>query len=226
MILNLKIIIILILSFHLIVLQSLSVIAVTEKIDGLEYGIRKLEDVPLQKIITKNYDLYELYFENKSDKTFSVPGYSIDLGVDYSNLTEINSLFVSKSQKKLAVFNIAAGAASIAFGGLAKTAATSAFRTVSSLRHKNINIGDNSNYLSADKTYILYPHDGLSLFLFVNKSLNQLPNTIRFVCHEEGTNVSNVVINNSIDLREHERTTNLNKSKEDVIADPNTEQYK
>lgn len=229
---NILIALILCMSFFL---QYTVALAVFEKIDGLEYGVRKIEDVPIQRVITRNYDLYELYFENKSDKTFSIPGYSIDLGVDYSNLAEINSLFSGKSQKKLAVFNIAAGAASIALGGLARTAANSAMRTIGSFRRKNSGFDDNSSYLSANKTYILYPGDGLSLFLFVNKSLVQIPNTIRFVCRQEDSNVNYVVINNSLDLREKDDEINLgsneencplDKAKENIIAAPTIEQYK
>jgi len=67
-------------------LLQLPVFSSIEKVDGLEYDIRVIEDVPINRAIAKRFDLYEIYFENRTDKTFSVPGYSIDLGVNYSNI--------------------------------------------------------------------------------------------------------------------------------------------
>ncbi|MBI3589945.1 MAG: hypothetical protein HY094_01035 [Candidatus Melainabacteria bacterium] len=217
--------------------QPLFSCAVFEKIDGLEYDVRKIDDAPMDKVVSNRYDLYELYFENRSEKTFSVPGYSIDLGVNYSSISEINSLFNGKLQKKLTALNIAAGAASIVFGGIAKTAANSAMRTVN-FRKKNNNLDDDNSFLSHNKTYILYPGDALSLFLFVDKALSQVPNTIRFVCHDEDSNVNQIVINNHLKLREagvqnnadsiesNKDSEKTDKLKDNVIAVPATEIYK
>ncbi len=207
-----------------------------ERVDGLEYVVRKIEEPPIDRRIVNKYDLYEIYFENRSNKTFSIPGYSIDLGVNYSNLSEIRSLLKNKSSKKIAVFNLAAGAASIAFGGVTKTA-VSTLRSVNSFnnRRNNIKADDDENILAPNKTYIIYPGDGLSLFLFINKSLEQSPATIRFICREEDSGLNYVVINNNFELRELNaksgKDTNSNnlendKSDKSVIAAPNTDLYK
>lgn len=184
----------------------LPVPALVEKIDGLQYEIRKIESPALQKQITKYHDLYELYFENMSplSKTFSIPGYSIDLGVDYTSLSEIESLYKDSSSKKSSILNIAAGAASIAFGGIARTAA-STVKSVGSLRKRNLGLALSSenNFLSSFRTYVIYPGDGLSLFFFINKTIEhgQVPNSIRFICHDEDANINYVVINNKLQLK-------------------------
>lgn len=193
---------------------------VQEKVDGLEYGIRKIEDAPLERYVAKNYDIYELYFENRSNKTYSIPGYSIDLGVDYSTLNDINAIYKDMSSKKLAVFNIATGAASIALGGIAKTA-SNAVRSVGSFKRKNILMED--GFLSISKTYILYPGDAVSIFFFVNKYLQQTPNSIRFICRDEDVSINYVVINNNIHVNEPNATNDLEKN---VISAPSSEQYK
>ena len=36
------------------------------EIEGLEYVIRRINDFPFEKEISKNYDLYELYLENRT----------------------------------------------------------------------------------------------------------------------------------------------------------------
>lgn len=192
-----------------------------DRVEGLEYELSKLEDVPLDKAVVRNYFIYELDFENKSNKTFSIPGYSLDLGVDYSSLSEINSLNKDKSSKKLALLNIAAGAASIAFGGIAKTAANTAMRSVNSFKHRN-NLTEDS-FLSGNKTYILYPNDGISIFFLLAKSSGQNPQSIRFVCHDEDLNLNYVVINNNLKLKEFNAHNNSNQN---VIATPTSEQYK
>lgn len=193
---------------------------VQEKVDGLEYGIRKIEDAPLERYIQKNYDIYELYFENRSNKTYSIPGYSIDLRVDYSTLNDINAIYKDMSSKKLAVFNIAAGAASIALGGIAKTA-SNAVRSVGSFRRKNILTED--GFLSISKTYILYPGDAVSIFFFINKYLQQIPNSIRFICRDEDISTNYVVINNKIHVNEPNAK---NDSEKNVISAPSSEQYR
>lgn len=219
--------ILLILSFTFF-LQSLVVFASLEKIEGLEYDVRKIEEPPLGRIINKEYDLYELYFENRSDKTFSIPGYSIDLGVDYSTFSEIKALYKDKSNKKFAIFNIAAGAASIALGGIPKLAANTAASSVRTFNNRNTKLGNSSSFLSGNDTYILYPDDGLSLLLFVSKNLAQTPLAIRFVCRDEESNTNNIVINNYLKLRIINAKDNLDesKTKENVIAAPETNSYK
>ena len=231
---------IILLAFALSIFQSLPLHAFYEKVDGLEYDVRKITDAPIEKVISQNYDLYELYLENRSDKTFSIPGYSIDLGVIYAGPSEISSLSKDKSQRKFNVLNLAAGAASIAFGGITRSAARTAVNSFNSFRKKNSGLDDSNGFLSANKTYILYPGYGISLFLLVNKSLGQVPSTIRFVCHEEDTNVNYVVINNNLKLRENntdiqdsvgsnEKNCDLNKkteAKENVIAVPGSSLYK
>ena len=199
-----------------------------EKIDGLEYNIRKIENAPLEKTIQKNYDLYELYFENKTNKTYSIPGYSIDLGVDYLGLMDIYVLNQNKPSKKSTVFNIAAGAASIVLGGIAKTATNTALRTIGSFKHKNANLANENNFLSVNKTYVVYPGDGLSVFFFVNKLSFQAPNTMRFICHDEEENVNHVVINDDLKFDVYNAKENLEQNSENkkLIVSPNTKQYK
>ncbi|OGI06700.1 MAG: hypothetical protein A3I68_08090 [Candidatus Melainabacteria bacterium RIFCSPLOWO2_02_FULL_35_15] len=192
--------------------------AFLEKVDGLEYVVRKIEEPPIDRFIAKRFDLYELYFENRSDRTFSIPGYSIDLGVDYSSISEVSSFTKDKSSKKLAVFNVAAGAASIALGGIAKSAANTAMR-FNSLRKNTSNLNNDKSFLSGNKTYIIYPNDSLSLFFFLDKFTGQTPASIRYICHDEVQNTNYVVINENLDLRE----SNADKN---VIAAPDSNQYK
>ena len=173
----------------------------SEKVDGLEFAVSRLENVPLEKTIAKRYDAYEIYFENQSDKTFSIPGYSLDLGVKYSTISDIKSLFKDKSSKKLAVFNIAASAASIAFGGIAKTAG-SAVRSVSLVKLNSSRLQDDNSYLSNNKTYLLYPGDGISMYFFIDKLLEQKPKVIRFICKDEDSNLTHIVINKNLSIRE------------------------
>ncbi len=49
---------------------QLPVLSSVEKIEGLEHEIRIIEDVPIGHVISKRFDLYEIYFENRSEKTF------------------------------------------------------------------------------------------------------------------------------------------------------------
>lgn len=200
-------------------------IAAIDHIDGLDYSIKKINDPPLQKNIAKKFDLYELYFENKSSKTFSVPGYSIDLGLEYASLNEIASSLNDKASKKLAVFNIAAGAASIALGGIAKTAANTAMRSVGAFNKRGLGLNDDENVLSPSKIYIFYPGESRSLFLFVDKYLNQKPAFLKFVCRSEEENASYVVINDHLKLEEL-NAGKQNPKGENVIAVPSTDVYK
>ena len=200
-----------------------------EKVEGLEYVVRKLTDVPLNGNIAKRFDLYELYFENRSDKTFSIPGYSIDLGISYLTLNQINALYKNNSSKKLTVFNVAAGAAAIALGGIAKSVASTA-RSVNYIRQGKSNLYNDEGYLSSSKTYIIYPRENLSLLLFIDKSTEQNPNIFRFICHDEDSNVNYIVINRNLDLREvGENSNDLSsgkKSEENLISSPSQDTYK
>lgn len=173
-----------------------------EKIDGLEYDLRKLTDAPLDRLIAKRYELYELYFENRSQNTFSIPGYSIDVGVEYFTLNELQSLYKDKSNKKMAVFNIAANAASIAFGGITRTATNAAARSVGLFRLKKGALDDVDIYLNPAKTYVLYPNDSLSLLFFVDKFIAESPNKIRLICRDENSNKTNILINNNLSVKE------------------------
>lgn len=206
--------------------------ALFDKVDGLDYELRKIVDIPFGRYIIKRFDMYEIYFENKSDKVYSIPGYSIDLGVNYNTFDDVNSYFKDKTQKKLAFLNIAAGAASIAFGGIPRIAAGTAVRSVDTFRKKNNNIVERTNFLAPNRTYILYPKDSLSLFLFIDKELVQVPTKIRFICREEGNNFTYVVINNNIGLielsgeQEFGNQINNSESGKNLIAAPETDLYK
>lgn len=203
--------------------------AAVEYPEGLGYEVRKLDDVLLDKVITKNYDLYEFYLENNSVRTFSVPGYSIDLGVEYSGLAEVESLFKNKSKKKSFVFNLATGAAAIALGGIARTAA-STVRSVSGFGKNKNTFDEHTSFLSPNKTYILYPGDGLSLFLFVDKKLSQAPNTVRFICRDEETNSTQIVINDRFKFVtgkiESASTEPKSAENNEILAAPAEEHYK
>ncbi len=212
----------LILTIFFLSFQIQTSYAFLEKVDGLEYVVRKVNEPPVDRFISKRFDLYELYFENRSDKTFSIPGYSIDLGIDYSGLSDVASLTKDKSSKKLAVFNIAAGAASIAFGGIAKSVANTAFR-FNAYRKNNSNLNNEKSFLSGNKTYIIYPNDSLSLFFFLDRFATQPPTSIRYICHDEVQNINYVVINENLDLRE---INAKNDSDKNVIAVPDLNQYK
>lgn len=219
------IIIILLTLFFLNSFESLVALGAFEKVDGLEYTIQKIIDPPLERQIARRFDLYEIYLENRSAMTFSIPGYSIDVGASYSSIDEVRAFFKDKSSKKMAVFNIAAGAASIALGGIAKTAANTAARSVGVFRRKKSSFDDDTNILSSKKIYILYPGDGISLFMLIDRFSGQVPNTLRFICHDEELNVNYVVINNKINLQEY-NANEESKQSENVIANPVTDQYK
>ena len=208
--------------FSFFCLQIQTACAFQEKVDGLEYVVRKIEEPPIAPFVSKRFDLYELYFENRSDKTFSIPGYSIDLGIDYSSFSDVAYFTKDKSSKKLTVLNIAAGAASIAFGGIAKSAANTAFR-FNSLRKNNTNLNNEKIFLSGNKTYIIYPNDSLSLFFFLDKFATEPPTSIRYICHDEVQNINYIVINGNLDLKGITPEDELGKS---VIAVPDSNQYK
>lgn len=212
--------------------QIQTVDAFLEKVDGLEYVVRKIEEPMTDQYISKRFDLYEIYFENRSDKTFSIPGYSIDVGVDYSGVSDILSFAKDKSSKKLAIFNIAAGAASVALGGIVKSA-TNTVRSVTSYRKNNSNINNNEKkFLSVNRTYVIYPNEGLSLFFFLDKFSGQTPTLIRYICHDEVQNINYVVINENLDLREinakndNSNEPSKNDTSKNVIAVPDSNQYK
>ena len=171
---------------------------VYENVDGLEFTLRKVTDVPLDSTVVKKFDLYELYFENKSNKTFSIPGYSIDFGVDYLTLDEIKVFMKDKNSKKIAVFNLATGAAAIAFGGIARTAANTALKTISFKKRNSYD--NNAIYLSQSKTYVLYPNYSIPLYFFLEKNFENYINSIKFICRYENLGINYVVINNDFSV--------------------------
>lgn len=203
-----------------------------ENLEGLNYEVTKISNFPMDKNTTKKYDLYELYLENNSGKTFSIPGYSIDLGINYSAFAEVEASSKDKSTRKAAVLNLAAGAASFALGGIAKTAASTAARSIGNLGNnkKKANLEENVGFLSSNKTYILYPNDGLSLFFFVSKNLFQVPNTVRFVCRDEESNSVHIVINDHFRLVDENAKNSSADSevleKQDILAAPGVPNYK
>ena len=204
-----------------------------QKIDGIEYVLRLIGDAPLDKKISSRYDLYEIYFENRSEKTFSIPGYSVDLGVGYTTLEQINSQGKDNNAKKLTVFHLAAGAAGLAFGGIAKSVATTASRSINNIKKRNKNLSGDEMFLSSNKTYILYPQGSLSVFLFVDKFIGESPSSIKFICHDEDNNINHIVINDHPDLREINAGNPENKNeiieKNDngsEIASPDSQPYK
>lgn len=213
-------------------LQIQIAFAFQEKVDGLEYVVRKINNPPLDKTILKRFDLYELYFENSSDKAFSIPGYSINLGVDYSGVEDVLSINKDKASKKLTVLNIATGAASIAFGGLAKSAANTAYRSINSFKKNNSNLNSEKSFLSGNKTYIIYPSESLSLFFLIDKLASEAPSSIRYICHDEVQDLNFVVINKNLDLREinagnkNPENMSMDESGENVIAVPNSNDYR
>ncbi len=215
-------------------LTFLNSYAVVSHIDGLEYVVRHLNSGVLGNTLKDKYDVYEIYFENRTQKTFSIPGYSIYLGVDFTSLQKLNSDSMSKTAVRNSVLNIAAGAASIAFGGIAKTAANTAIRQVN-FRTMTVPISGDEALLSTEKTYIIYPGDGLLLYFIVNKNYGQLPNQFRFVCRDEESNINTVLINNTLDLRDDndkiKKEVNAKKIEDDTedgvtISDPSNDIYK
>lgn len=212
--------------------------ASVDHIDGLEYVVKELDSKALGPSIHSRYTLYELYFENRSDKAFSIPGYSVDLGVNLTTVQQINAEFMSMSTNKLAVLNIAAGAASIAFGGIAKTATNTAFRAVN-FKNMTGNFTEENLLLSPNMTYILYPNDALSLYAFVDRKLGESPKVLRFICHDEDSNMNYIVINDHFTIRNEdsreynavnakiiEDENSSAKKEENVIAVPDPESYK
>ena len=203
---------------------------------GIFYDIREIEEPPLPTHILRNYTLYELYIENRSEIAYSIPGYSIDIGTEYSSVNEILALIKDKSSRKTTVLNLAAGAAGIAFGGIAKTAANTAMR-IGTIQKKVVHIDDGKNILSANKNYIIYPNSSLSLYFFINKSTEQLPTHIKFICRDENNSINRVIINNNYQLRETNASEEVRgkivdknnletEMNENLIAEPGTLQYR
>lgn len=176
---------------------SMPSFAFIQNIEGLNFEITKIENFPLDKAIVKDYNLYELFIENNSTSTYSIPGYSIDFGVNYFNILELSAQLREKISKKLAILNIAAAAVFLPFGGFARNAGRTAASSFSSFRKRNLKIDDNKNLLSADKTYILYPGDRYALYFLVSKKQGQ-PKELRMVCKNEELNVNYVLINDKV----------------------------
>ncbi len=214
----------------LLCFQIQDVYAFIDKVDGLEYVVRKIDNPPLDKFILKRFDLYELYFENRTDKAFSIPGYSVDFDVDYSDFSDVLSFTKDKSSKKLTILNIAAGAASIALGGIVKSAATTARSIGNSRKQGGNSFRNERSFLSYNKIFIIYPNETLSLFFFIDKFSAQLPSVIKYICRDEVQNYNYVVVNKKLDLRvlnasSEDSDSNTNKE-ENVIAVPESNQYK
>lgn len=207
--------------------------AFVDKVDGLEYVVRTLDSNALGSFISSRYNLYEIYFENRSEKAFSVPGYSVDLGMKYTTLQEVNSIAMSSGNKKLAVLNLTAGAASLAFGGgVAKSVASTAIRGIS-LRNKSPGISDDDVVLSPTKTYIIYPSEALSLYVLVEKHIVQKPKLIKFICKDEDSNMNYVVINQNLNLIDNltpkivkDVSARVDTAEENIIATPDSDLYR
>lgn len=172
--------------------------AVVKKVEGIEYSLRKVTEIPMAKYIRKNYDLYEFYIENNSLKAFSVPGYSIDVGVSHTNIARVKSKMRSRTSKQLAVLNVAASAASFALGGGVVTGASRVvIGGIRRYKRTKYRKGGSSNdeMLNQDKTYILYPGDKKYLYFLVEKSQIDAINTVRFICRDEENLENYIVIN-------------------------------
>lgn len=186
-----------------LVLFPLTAFSSVSQIEGFQYVIRKIDNFPLEKEISKNYDLYELYIENRTENTLSIPGYSINFGVNYINIADLSAELKSKLSKKSNVFNIAAGAASLAFGSIAKTAANTAVQSVTSWKKHNVNIGNDEQILNFRRTYVLYPHDQISLYFLVSKEIIEPINSLKLICVNEELNQSYILINNMVDVQKY-----------------------
>ena len=211
--------------FIILCLQIQTVYAFLDKVDGLEYVVRKIEEPPINKSILQRFDLYELYFENRTDKAFSIPGYSVDFDVDYSDFSDVTSFTKDKSSKKLTVLNVATGAASIAFGGLVKSAATTA-RSIGNFRKQGSSLKDERSFLANDKIFIIYPKEALSLYFFIDKFSAQPPSVIKYICRDETQNYNYVIVNKHLDLRILDAMNEESSKEENVIAVPESQQYK
>jgi hypothetical protein len=233
MLIKLKITIIFLLLF--LILSNQAAYSFVEKVDGLEYVVRNLDSNVLGNYISSRYNLYEIYLENRSEKAFSIPGYSIDLGVKYTTLQEIASASMASGNKKLAVLNLTAGAASLAFGAVAKSVASTAIRGIS-LRNKSPGISDDDVILSPVKTYIIYPAEALSLYVLVDNKITQVPSSVKFICHDEDANINYIVINRNLKLLDtsilaekkvtKDVSAKIESADENVIATPDSDLYK
>ena len=231
-----------------IIINTLPVYSITQRVDDINFSITRIRNFPLNKEINKNYDLYELYLENKSDKTFSIPGYSIDFGVTYFNIVELSAQVRSIFSKKLTLIDFAAGAILLPFGNITGKAARTAINSVTNFKKRKLDLYDSENLLSKEKTYIFYPHEIKIFYFLISNENNLIPNKFRFICKNEETGQSFVVINNSISLKEislsiegkikkkyedvdfpveKTRVNNLYLDEdEDLLVDPNESKYK
>ena len=178
-----------------------SCFAVVQKIDGLDYSLQKVINPPLNKTILNKFDVYEIYFENHTDRLFSIPGYSVDLGLDYSGYDDVLAVLREKSSKAMTVLNIAAGAASFALGGGIAKSAANTIRSVNSFRKNGFNLTDERFLLSASKTYVIYPEDYFVVYFFVDKRLGEAPSILRYLCKDEELNTTYVVVNKNIKIQ-------------------------
>ena len=179
------------------VINTIPVYSYVSELEGLDIEISKINNFPLSKQIIKHYDLYELYIINRSNNTYSIPGYSFNFDVDHYDLQELTVQAKGTISKKFAILNIATTALFIPFGGFARSAGRSAVSSVSSFKKKGLNIYDTENLLMEDRIYMLYPNQSRVLYFLISKD-STLPRSVKFVCKNEGLNINHVVINNDI----------------------------
>lgn len=173
------------------------------EIGDFEYVIRRINDFPLEKEISKSYDLYELYLENRTENTLSIPGYSIDFGVNYINIADLSSELKNRLSKKFTILSIATGAASFAFGSLARSAANTAVQSVASWKKRSINLSNNEQILNSRLTYVLYPYSEISLFFLVRKDISEPIHSLKLICVNEELGQKFILINNMVGIHEY-----------------------
>lgn len=184
-----------------IIVSNMPVSSSIDYIEGLSFTVTKMNNFPLDKKIVKDYDLYELYISNTSNTTYSIPGYSIDFGVDYVNILELSNSLKNSLSKRLAFLNLAAGALFLPFGSIARNAARTAVGSVTSLKRKANNVDDDSQLLSSKKTYVLYPNENIALYFLLSNQIGK-PSKVRFICRDEELNLNHVLIDTSLDFKE------------------------
>ena len=223
-----------IVSLVIIFCLSISVSSYVQKFEGLDYSVDRLLNPPVNKLILKNFDIYQIFFENMTDMIFTIPGYSVDLGIEYNDLSDVLALVKDKNSKKLSVLNFAAGAASIAFGGgIARSAANTAVRSAKVFKSRGFDFSDEKFVLSPMRTYVIYPNDSLGIYFFLDKKVGQIPKIIRFLCKDEESNLTSAIVNQYLEVHDIDLNIyNANlysmptmQSQKNVIAVPDSEQY-
>ena len=144
-----------------------------------------------------------MYIENRSEYILTIPGYSINFGVNYVNISDLGTELKQGLSKKSTVLNIAAGAASLAFGSLARTAANTAVHSVTSIKKHNLGDGTSENILNSKRIYVLYPHDNISLFFLIEKETKNPVSSLKLICVNEELKENYILINNNIQVQEY-----------------------